>query len=53
MANHKKFEGRKIPMGITVDPEVDKIIDERRGREKKATYVNYLLRSALGLETVA
>jgi hypothetical protein len=40
----------KVPLGITVDYEVLAAINMQRNREPKSTFVNFLLRGALGLE---
>lgn len=39
---------RRVKMDVTVDPELFRQIEERRGREKRSTFVEHLIR--LGLE---
>ena len=40
---------RRVKVDVTIDPDVLKEIDALRGREKRSTFVEYLLR--LGLES--
>jgi hypothetical protein len=40
----------KVNLSVTVDSSVVRAINEQRKREKRSTYVNYLLRNALGIE---
>jgi metal-responsive CopG/Arc/MetJ family transcriptional regulator len=39
---------RRVKLDVTIDPEVMKEIDKLRGREKRSTFVEHLLR--IGLE---
>ncbi|MEM4733591.1 MAG: hypothetical protein QXD70_03580 [Candidatus Bathyarchaeia archaeon] len=39
---------RRVKMDVTIDPEILKEIDALRGREKRSTFVEHLLR--IGLE---
>lgn len=39
----------KVAVGITLDSEVVRAINQQRGHAKKSTYINYLLRDALGM----
>ncbi|MEM3875219.1 MAG: hypothetical protein QXU45_08845 [Candidatus Bathyarchaeia archaeon] len=39
---------KRVKMDVTVDPELFKLIEEQRGREKRSTFVEHLIR--LGLD---